>query len=57
MVPPKLLRDMNREHLFTGLFLIALGVVLAVWFGTHGKFFGFALVGFGVLITFNSFSK
>lgn len=48
---------MNREALFTGLFLIGLGVFLFWGFPGHGRYFGAVVMGFGVLITFNSFAK
>lgn len=48
---------MNREHIITGLFLIALGVCLLIWGGRHGLFFGVALAAFGALITFSGLNK
>lgn len=41
---------MNHDQIFAGLFLAALGIVLALWFGSHGLFFGTVLVVAGVLI-------
>lgn len=52
MVPATIPRKaMNREAIFSGLFLIGVGVVLMIWFGRHGLFFGPMLMLFGVLVT------